>query len=276
MTWRSNLKLKLLASYFGQTYVTLVGVVIAPLYVRLLGTDGYGLIGVFTLLQSWMALLDLGFSSTLARETARFGAGKVAPAEFRHLVNVLGRVFLVSGLAFAVVGVLAAPWVSRHWLKTGALDPSQVTLAVAVMAVTVAIRWRTEPFRSILVGLERLIWLNAFNSAIATLRFVGAALVLAFIQPSISAFFIYQLIVAAVEWTVIVFEARRLTPADKLPQSERRKMWPTLRPLFKFSLGVAFSSAIWLFISQFDKVLFTAILPLKAYGVFALATLAAG
>src|SRR5262249_16132091 len=150
----------------------------------------------FTLLQSWMALLDLGFSATLARETARFGAGAIAPAAFRQLVNVLGRVFLASGVAFAALGVLAAPWVSRHWLKTGALDVGEVTLAVAVMAVTVAIRWRTGPFRSILVGLERLVWLNAFNSVIATLRFVGAVLVLAFVQRSITAFFVYQLIVA--------------------------------------------------------------------------------
>ena len=276
MTWRSNLKLKLLASYFGQTYVALVGVVIAPLYVRFLGTDGYGLIGVFTLLQSWMVLLDLGFSATLVRETARFGAGKLPPAEFRHLIHVLGRVFLASGIAFAVVGVVAAPWVSRHWLKTGALDLHEVTLAVAVMAVTVAIRWRSEPYRSIFLGLERLVWLNAFNSVFATLRFVGAALVLAFVQRSLTAFFVYQLVVALAEWAVIVFEAHRLTPADRLPESERRKMWPTLRPLMKFSLGVAFSSVVWLFMSQFDKVLLSTLLPLKSYGVFALASLAAG
>jgi O-antigen/teichoic acid export membrane protein len=276
VTWRSNLKLKLLASYFGQTYVALVGVIIAPLYVRYLGTDGYGLIGVFTLLQSWMALLDLGFSATLARETARYGAGSVAPAEFRHLVNVLGRVFLASGLAFAALGVVAAPWLSRHWLKTGGLDLREVTLALAVMAVTVAIRWRTEPFRSILVGLERLVWLNAFNSIVATFRFVGAVAVLIFVQRSIAAFFIYQLLIAVIEWAVIVFEAQRIMPGDKLPEAERKRMWPTLRPLFRFSLGVAFSSAIWLFISQFDKVLLSTLLPLKTYGVFALATLAAG
>jgi O-antigen/teichoic acid export membrane protein len=272
----SSLKIKLIASYFGQAYVTLVGVLIAPLYVRYLGADGYGLIGLFTLLQSWMILLDVGFSATLARETARFGAGEGAPAEFRHLVDVLSRVFLVSGLVMAVAGVLASPWITLHWLKIGRLSPTEVMLAVAVMAVAVAVRWRTEPYRSILIGLERLVWLNAFNSAFATLRFVGAVLVLALVDASITAFFIYQLIVALLEAAVIVIIAYRLLPGRQPDAIDRRSTLATLRPLLKFALSVAFASTVWLMASQFDKLLLSTLLPLKAYGIFTLATLAAG
>jgi O-antigen/teichoic acid export membrane protein len=275
VSWRSPLKLKLLASYFGQTYVTLIGVLISPVYVHYLGAEGFGLVGIFTLLQTWLMLLDFGFSATLARETSRFAAGEGEPAAYRHLVATLSRIFLASGVAIAVLGVAGSPWISRHWLKLGKLSPSEVTVAVAIMAVTVALRWRTEPYRSMFIGFERQVWLNAFNSIFATLRYVGAALVLAIFHAGITVFFIYQLVVAIAETATIVIAAHRLIPERPPRGEERRRMWPTIKPLMRFSIGVAFTSAVWLFVSQFDKLILSTILPLKAYGVFALATLAA-
>ena len=275
MAWRSDLKLRLLVSYFGQTYVSLIGMLIAPLYVRSLGAEGYGLVGVFTLLQSWMALLDFGFSATLARETARFNAGQGTGAEYRHLVGVLSRVFLFSGVAIAAVGLIASPWIGHDWLKASAIPAQQVTIAVAVMVVVVALRWRTEPYRSLLLGFERQVQLNVINAGFTTVRYLGAVLVLAFVSRTVVAFFSFQLIVVLLETATILIAAHRLLPKARLEPEQRRGMWATLRPLLKFSFGIGFTAVVWLGISQYDKLLLSTILPLKAYGVFALATVAA-
>ena len=276
MPWRSDLKLRLLASYFGQTYVSLLGLLIAPLYVRYLGAEGYGLVGVFTLLQSWMALLDFGFSATLARETARFNAGQGGAAEYRHLVGVLSRVFLVSGVVIAGAGLIASPWIAHDWLKASTIPVQQVTLAVAVMVVVIALRWRTEPYRSLLIGFERQVLLNAINAGFATARYLGAVVVLAFVSRTVVAFFVFQLGIVILETATILIVAHRLLPKARLAPEQRKGMWATLRPLLKFSLGIAFTAVLWLAISQYDKLILSSILPLKTFGVFALVSVAAG
>lgn len=45
------LRQNIVASYFSQAYVTLIGIVILPLYIKFMGAEAYGLIGFFTLLQ---------------------------------------------------------------------------------------------------------------------------------------------------------------------------------------------------------------------------------
>jgi O-antigen/teichoic acid export membrane protein len=275
VAWRSDLKLRLLVSYFGQTYVSLIGMLIAPLYVRYLGAEGYGLVGVFTLLQSWMALLDFGFSATLARETARFNGGQGSAPEYRHLVGVLSRVFLISGVAIAAAGLIASPWISHDWLKASAIPARQVTIAVGVMVVVVALRWRTEPFRSLLLGFERQVLLNGINAGFTTVRYLGAVLVLVFVNRTVVAFFTFQLVIVVLETATILIAAHRLLPPARLASELRRGTWSTLRPLLKFSFSIAFTTVVWLAVSQYDKLILSSILPLKSYGVFALATIAA-
>ena len=46
-----------------------------PLYIKYLGIEAYGLIGIFVMLQAWLTLLDMGMKPALAREMARFTGG---------------------------------------------------------------------------------------------------------------------------------------------------------------------------------------------------------
>jgi len=52
-----------------------IGLAFVPVYIDYLGIEAYGLIGVFAILQAWLALLDFGMTPTLAREMSRFSAG---------------------------------------------------------------------------------------------------------------------------------------------------------------------------------------------------------
>jgi len=45
-----------------------MGVAFVPLYIKYLGVEAYGLIGIFAILQSMLALLDMGMKPTLSRE----------------------------------------------------------------------------------------------------------------------------------------------------------------------------------------------------------------
>ncbi len=68
---QSNIQKNVLYNYIGHFYITFVGILILPLFLTYLGSEAFGLIAFFALLQSWLQLLDLGMSPTLGREVSR-------------------------------------------------------------------------------------------------------------------------------------------------------------------------------------------------------------
>jgi O-antigen/teichoic acid export membrane protein len=67
--------INLSANYAGQFWVALMGIAFVPTYIRLIGIESYGLIGLFVLMQSMFTLLDLGLGPAIGREASKFKAG---------------------------------------------------------------------------------------------------------------------------------------------------------------------------------------------------------
>ena len=65
-----TVKKNVISNYLGQIYVSLVGIAVFPLYLKYLGAEAYGLVGFYIVLQSWLMMLDIGLTPTLARQVA--------------------------------------------------------------------------------------------------------------------------------------------------------------------------------------------------------------
>ena len=270
-----SLQRNLLAGLANQVYVTLIGIVLVPLYLRYMGAEAYGLVGFFAMLQGWFSLLDAGLTPTLSREAARHRGGASDDVQYRHLVRVLEVVFLavasVSGLAISA----GAYWIATEWLKSSVLPLSQIVSAIQLMGPIFALRWMCGLYRGALSGAEQLVWLSGFNSAVATLRFAGVLPLLLIFKPTVTLFFAYQLLVAAFETLVLVARAYRQLPRVSAAIPWRIHLAP-LRPVLKFSLSIALASSAWILITQTDKLVLSRVLPLAEYGHFTLAALVAG
>lgn len=270
-----SLKVNVLANYFSQIYVALLGILILPQYLRLMGTEAYGLIGFFTMLQAWFALLDLGLSPTISRETARFKSGSVRAAEFVGLFNALKLVFW----ALAIVGggalFTSSSMIANEWLNAHNLGSNVVIFALQIMALSVALRWMCGLYRGVVLGSERLVWLSAFGVFIATLRFIAVFGSMSIYGFTPAVFFLHQLGVAVIEFTGLSMMARKLVPATEVKLLKSIHI-TSIRPVLKFSLSVAFTSSVWIVVTQVDKLVLSGILPLAEYGFFTLAVLLAG
>ena len=270
-----SLKNNIAANYASQIYVTLVGIVMVPTYVRYMGIEAYGLIGFFTMMQAWFNLLDLGLTPTMAREAARFRGGATDALGLRRLLRALEGVFLGVALLGAVVMISGAEAIAEKWLRVQQLPLGEVKQAIMLMAGIVSLRWVSGLYRGAIVGFERQVWLSGFNTAIATLRFVLVVPFFIFVGTSPLHFFSFQLAVATLEVLVLVTQTYRLLPAidreNRIPWQ-----WQPLRGVLKFSLSIAFSSSVWVLVTQTDKLLLSRLLPLADYAYFTLAVLVAG
>lgn len=270
-----SLKKNILANYISQFYVTLIGIVMVPLYIKYMGAEAYGLVGFFAMLQAWFMLLDMGLTPTMARQTARFRGGATDALSYRRLVRALEGVFLVVAVAGGSAMFAASGFIAHDWLQASQLPVVEVQTAVQLMGIIIAMRWMCGLYRGSISGSERLVWLSGFNSTIATLRFVGVIPLLMFVGVTPTIFFSFQFVVAVIELAGLLFYAYHLFPV--IPQGQRLAWdWAPLKPVLKFSLTIAFTSSVWVLVTQTDKLVLSKILPLAEYGYFTLAVLVAG
>jgi O-antigen/teichoic acid export membrane protein len=268
----ASLRANVIFNYASQAWVILAGLAAMPFYLGRLGAEAYGLIGFFTLLNAWFQILDAGLSLTLARECARYRAGAIDAALLRAISGFLERIFYGVAAVGAAIVVAAAPLLARHWLHVQTLPAGEVTTAILLMGLTVPLQWVTGLYRGALNGFERQASLGAFNMAIATLRYGGAAVVLVAGPPSILNFFSYQLGVSIIELAALAWMGHAALPAA----AERRRLTRTdVAGLTTFAGGMAFAVITWTLINQVDKLILSKMLPLAVYGVFSLAVIAA-
>lgn len=272
-----TLRVNIIANYASQIYITAVSIVMVPLYIRYMGAEAYGLVAFFAMLQVLFNLLDMGLSSTVARESARFNGGATSALDYRRLVRALEGVFAAVALLGGLLLLVLARPIAGHWLNANQLPLTQITSSLQLMAAIVALRWMCGLYRGVISGAERLVWLSSFNSILATTRFVLILPILMYVSSSPLTFFFFQLGVTALEFVGLALMAYRIMP--NIPQSKSQTIrweWAPLKPLLKFSLSIALTTSMWVILTQTDKIIISGIVSLVEYGYFTLAVLVAG
>ena len=262
------LRRNILANYAGQAVVGVLSIAFIPQYVQLLGIKAYGLVGVFAILQTVMAVFDLGMTPALNREMARYSAGAIDGQLLRDLLRSLESIYAAFSLLVLGGFWLLVPWLSGDWFAQSGIPAATVTNALNLMAVVVVLRAWELIYRGAIQGMQRQVWLNVAQSGLAALRWMGALGVLIWVSPTIEAFFIWQGLVSLLTLLLLAFKTYRHLPATA--RSGHFSL-PALQSIWKFTSSLALVMLVTLFITQADKVMLTKWLPLEVFGYYTLA-----
>ena len=267
------LKYNLVANYLGQGWVAIMSLAFISLYIKYLGIESYGLIGLFALLQAWLSLLDMGMTPTLGREMARFTGDAHSAQSIRDLLRSIEVIAFWIAILIASVITLSANWIATSWLQVDFLPVDVVVQALMLIALVTAIRFMENIYRSSIIGLQRHVLYNVVNSVMATFRGLGAIGVLVWISASIEAFFIWQGVVSIVTLIILMILTYTI-----LPRAERagRFSLVALLGIRKFAGGTVSITLLALLLTQVDKILLSKLLSLKEYGYYTLAAIVAG
>ena len=258
-----SLKKNVLANFAGSAWSALMGLAFIPLYIQYLGMESYGLIGLFAVMQAWLVLLDMGMTPTLSREMARFTAGAHTPLSIRDLLRSVE--IICFGIAILIgMGVWgASAWLGGNWLRSEKLPVEEVVQAISVMGFVVALRFVEGLYHGAIVGLQRQVLFNAVNAFLATLRGLGAVAVLAFVSPTIGAFFLWQGVLSVASVAIFATVVYRTLPSAG---GRARFSRPALEGIWRFSAGMLAITFLSFLLMQTDKVLLSRLLSLEAFG----------
>lgn len=268
-----SFKKNVIANYLGQGWTALMGIVFIPLYIKFLGMEAYGLIGVFAILQAWMTTLDMSITPTLNREIARYKAGAINVEAILDLLRTIEWICAVVALLIVSSIYFVAPLLADSWLKIDKLTNDTVTQALVAMGFVLAARLWEEVYRGAIRGMQQQVWLNAAQSLLATLRWAGVLVVLAWVSPSLQAFFIWQGLVSLIS---IIIYARKTY--YWLPDSPRIGQFSldAIKNVRHFAGGMLIITLLALLLTQVDKLLLSGLLPLEQFGYYTLAGVVAG
>jgi len=269
----STLKRNIIANWLGQGWSVLMGLAFVPLYIRYLGMEAYGLIGLFVVIQAWLSLLDMGITPTLNREMARFTAGSHSPQSINDLLRSLEVICFTLAVFIALSVWAGSGYLANDWLKAEQLPIEVVAHAIAIMAFVVALRFCEGIYRGSLFGLQQQVWYNSIYAILATLRNGGVVAILAWISPTIEAFFIWQGLISLLTVFMYATRVHRELPRPPVRPRFSRK---ALAGVWVFAGGMAGTTLLALLLTQVDKVLLSRLLSLEFFGYYALAAAVVG
>ena len=254
----------------SSVFAAAVGLAVVPVYIRLLGTASYGLIGFFATTQAVVQLLDLGLSATINRETARHVTSN-SLGEVGKLLHTLSVVYVATALAVAALATVAAPVLATDWLSSSTLSVSTVRDAVILLAIVVACRWPIGLYQGVLLGGHKLGLVSIVAIAMTALGSIGAVLVLLHVSATIEMFFLWQAGVGLTHAVILRALAWRLVGTCGLHRFD----WSELKRVWAFTAGMSGIAIAGMLFMQTDKIVLSRVLSLEAYGQYMLATVVA-
>lgn len=264
------LRSNILSNFIGQGWAALMSLAFVPMYIKYLGIESYGLIGLFTALQAWLTIVDMGMAPTLSREMARYTAGAHTANSIWNLLRSIEVVVCTLAIFVILLALSSAAWLANNWLEVGALPIDDVTEALFLMGGVASLRLIESVYRSSLIGLQCQVVVNLVGATMATFRCGGVVLVLMWVQADIQTFFVWQGLSSILTVIVLAILVYGRLPAVS---TMARFSVGSLKPIGNFAIGMMATTFFALLLTQADKIILSKMLPLSEFGQYTFAAL---
>ena len=248
-------------------------VVVVPIYLRVLGAEAYGLVGLFSTLAVAATALDLGLSHTLNRELARMAAGDDGDATVADVAATLQACCWALAIVMGAVVVASAGAIATQWVNVDRLTRQEVSVALLLMGAALPAVVARAFYLAGLNGLQRQPTVNGVQVAATIARAALTVAALHLIAPTVRVFFTMQAVLLYAEAAALA-----VMMWGAVPQGARRgRVRPgVVRARIGFSAGVAVTMILGLILTAIDQVVLSRILPLAEFGYYMVALGAAG
>ena len=255
------------ADFASKVFSMALNIFIVPVYIRLLGAENYGLVGLWTTTTVLLSVLDLGLSKTVNREVARLSADPSTMQELRSTTRTLEVFYWILGLVAGSGVIASSHLVATQWVKPGHLSAGTVEAAIRLMGLVIACQWATSFYSGVLAGLQRQVLLSKLLLGCSVLRGVGGCTVLWLGSATIHTFFLWQISIGVVQTVLLAYATRQTLPGAA---SAGRFRPAHLFRIWKYAGGVTLLSLLGMMLGQIDKVVLSKCLSLESFGRYAL------
>lgn len=246
------------------TILTAIGpLIVVPIYFKQFGPEAWGLIAAVMLLQALLSSVEAGLSQGLSKEFAENSMNHEYSLSLRKtLVSAYIKFIAVAG----VVYLLISPWISKFLFKKDELTLVSSIYLVCAFGLFVA-NFSGSIYKSLLIGRGHLALLSSITIFFSISRF-AVGVFIAYTSPEPLNFLVSQLAINILELAVRYFVASRIV------RENENKIWQKLdtRKSIAYAIKISLLVCVGVFVVNIDKLVVSAMLTLREFGEYAIAT----
>lgn len=267
-----NFRFNILFNYLAQIITIVISVIYVPIYLSNLGPEAYGVIGFFSSLQMWFLVLDFGFSQTIIRETTKYFSDPSTNNHFFKYLKFIFTIFFYIAILGTAIFIFVLPIFSNYWIEHSRLASAEIERSLLFMGGAVIIRWFQSFFRGIITGKQMFVSLSLINIGGIIFRFPIVLYLIKESENPLTQYFIYQIAFSLFELLILIFMSFDVFKSIKISLLIRKKELVFLKKNIYATGKIGITTLLWLVVTQADRFLLSAILPLKKYGYFSTIT----
>lgn len=248
-------------------------VLVTPFYIKVVGIDGYGILGLWLMMLSLSNLFDMGIGSTLIREFAIFNSKEKRNTFYLNdVLKTFEIIYWIIAIFLCAILLFLSEPIGENILKSNSFSSAELIIIIKALFIAVSFQFPVTIYSSGLSGIQKQGLLNLIFVASNTSRHL-LGLVILIIFSDLSIFFYFQILVSFLQMLIT-----RITLAYNIdtggPYNSTFKL-SIIKKLWKFSIGISMTAIFALIIANIDRVAITALLTTEDMGYYTIAYSAA-
>ncbi len=245
-------------------------ILITPLYIKLLGVDGYGILSLWLVFQVMLGLFDFGMGPTIVKEFSK----ELEDKQYRvDLLKTAESFNLIISLLIFALFFFSSHWLGTNWFKSTFFTPNDLSLIIKLISISIALQFPSSIYLNVLTGLQEHKKMNIILISSNLIRHI-LGLGILIIKPSLNYFFTVQIFFALIQTGSLKFYIWNLLNDKNLniPKINLK----ILKPIWRFSVGMALTSFAAVALSNIDKVILSKMVTTRELGNYSIAFSATG
>lgn len=261
----------LLANFVGRFWNILAVYTFTPIYIQLLGIDNFGLISFYTIILSFVSLMDVGLSATLSREFAK-SSSKDSQDDKLITLKTLEIVYFFVVIIFVILFISFSDLITTNWLNIQTVSVQKAKVCIRYMGIMAAAQIMINFYIGGLIGVEKQVKANLILIALGVLRSAVVILILLQWESDIKSFFLWQMSVTLLFVFIFRFMLiftitnKYFLPNDILFNKEK------LKSVGSFAGGMFLIGIVASINTQIDKLIISKVMSIQDLGYYTLAT----
>ncbi len=263
-----SIKRNITANFVGRIVTMVMSILFAPVYIKYIGIEAYGVIGFFITIQTVLSLMDFGMGSTINREMASLS---ISTGNNKQLLDTYKTFeYIYWTISFIACGILIAlsGYIAHQWLNKNQLDHTTVQKGIIIMAINFFFQFPFNMYNNALLGLQKQVAPNFISAGAAIVKAIGSILVLKYLAATLIAFLTFQALCTFLQVSAVAFYLNKTLFTTGLKARFSKNI---LVKNWKFTAGIFLTSVLVVLLTQVDKLLLSRMIPLQTFGYYVLA-----
>ncbi len=188
---------------------------LVPFLLGHLGKEGYGIVGLMTVLIGLLQMADLGMRQALGRELAEQAARNEEEA-FNEFFSTAFFFYLIVGLALAVLCVLLAPMLVGFFRVEPAFRETAIKAVRVYGSISFVIAFLTPILHAVITSRNRFDWINNIQMLVALLGALLLFLALSLTHYGLGAWVVAMLVDQLLGFVMAWWIAKKTCPWIRL------------------------------------------------------------